>query len=246
MVGFCSITPWLEALLNEKFFEPCLVHTDSCDKKTEKNLFCFNCCTSVCPKCLFRHRKHVLLQVRRYVYNDVLKLADAEKLIDCSGVQAYITNNAKVVFLRQRPVTRLMKSPANSCFTCNRNLQEPFFFCCLSCKVEHMIATQGSVKMKVSDHNMLGFSDMDEFQVVTPDSVLDSAGSIPTSSGSTSSSDLRTALLCTATTEIVRKKRSNLSARQGSNRESVCPEPVADHNSMNRRKKGVPNRSPLS
>ncbi|XP_021768430.1 uncharacterized protein LOC110732748 [Chenopodium quinoa] len=258
MVGLRSIPTWLDALLHEKFFEPCLLHSDSSsDKKSEKNLFCFDCCSSLCPKCLFRHRKHVLLQARRYVYNDVLKLSDAEKLMDCSGIQGYITNSAKVVFLRQRPKSRFNRSPStgNCCFTCNRSLQEPFLFCCLSCKVEHIISTQGSLRINVSDHKMLGFSDIDEFQVVTPDSVLDSSGSIPTSSGSTSSNDLRTALLCTASTEIVRKRRSNLSgvARPGSNRpssvDSACrrlAEPAEhNHNSLNRRKKGVPNRSPL-
>ncbi|KAL2901757.1 DNA polymerase alpha catalytic subunit [Bienertia sinuspersici] len=242
MVGLRSIPPWLDALLTEKFFEPCLFHSDTSDKKTERNLYCFDCCSSVCPKCLFRHRKHILLQVRRYVYNDVLKLSDAEKLIDCSGVQPYISNSVKVVFLKQRPVTRLFKNPGNSCFTCNRNLQEPFLYCCLSCKVEHIIATQGSLRINVSDHKMLDFSDIDELQVVTPESILEASGSIPTSSGSTSSSDLRTALLCTATTEIVRKKRSNLSIRSGSNRSSSQS---ADHICLNRRKKGVPNRSPL-
>ncbi|KNA16672.1 hypothetical protein SOVF_087090 isoform B [Spinacia oleracea] len=252
MVGLRPIPKWLDALLHEKFFEPCSVHSDISDKKTEKNLFCFDCCASVCPKCLFRHRKHVLLQARRYVYNDVLKLSDAEKLMDCSGIQGYITNSAKVVFLRQRPMSRLYRTPTsgNFCSTCNRSLQEPFLFCCLSCKVEHIIATQGSLRINVSDHKMLGFSDIDEFQVVTPDSVLDSPGSIPTSSGSTSSSDLRTALVCTATTEIVRKKRSSLSCspRPTLNQPSVCrpPQPADhNHNSMNRRKKGVPNRSPL-
>uniref|UniRef100_A0A803N3Q9 Uncharacterized protein n=1 Tax=Chenopodium quinoa TaxID=63459 RepID=A0A803N3Q9_CHEQI len=145
---------------------------------------------------------------RRYVYNDVLKLSDAEKLMDCSGIQ-----------------------------------------------VEHIISTQGSLRINVSDHKMLGFPDIDEFQVVTPESVLDSSGSIPTSSGSTSSNDLRAAILCTATTEIVRKRRSNLTglARPGSNRpnsvDSACrrlAEPAEhSHNSINRRKKGVPNRSPL-
>lgn len=256
MVGIGSIPTWLNGLLHEKFFEPCSVHSDinRCDKKPEKNLFCFDCCSSLCPKCLFSHRHHVLLQARRYVYNDVLKLSDAEKLMDCSGVQGYISNSAKVVFIRQRPITRLYRSPAagNSCFTCNRNLQSPFLFCCLYCKVQHVIATRGSLRINVSDHKMLGFEDMDEYQIVTPDSVLDPPGSLPTTSGSTSSTDLRTALLCTATNDIVRKKRSNLS---GSSRPacnfnpstSLCrpPQPPEFHNSLNRRKKGVPNRSPL-
>lgn len=253
MVGFRSIPPWLDALLNEKFFEPCLVHNHDdppATKKPEKNIFCFDCCLSVCPKCLFRHRKHVLLQVRRYVYHDVLKLDDAERLMDCYGVQPYITNSAKVVFLRQRPLTRLFKSPGGCCFTCNRNLQDPFLFCSLSCKVQHVLSTQGSLKINLSNNQMLGFSDLDEHQVITPDSVLDSAGSgsgsgsgfIHTSSDSTASSDIRAALHSTATTEIVRKKRSSLSSNRGPNRPMASPQPTGP--TLNRRK-GVPNRSPM-
>ncbi|CAO2819824.1 unnamed protein product [Amaranthus hypochondriacus] len=251
MVGLHSIPPWLNALLNENFFEPCLVHSDSSDpseKKPEKNHFCFDCCSSVCSKCILRHSNHVRLQARRYMYNDVLKLTDAESILDCSGVQAYITNSAQVVFLRQRPKTRQFRGSGNGCFTCNRNLQEPFLYCCLSCKVEHKITTNEGLKLNVSDYRLLGFSELDEFHVVTPDSVIDSAGSIPTSSGSTSSNDLRTALISTATTEIVRKKRSNLNicVKPDLNRSFVCPEiQAADQNYLNRRKKGVPNRSPL-
>ena len=99
-------------------------------KKNEKNVYCLNCCISLCPHCLSPHRSHrllqvslskftaiifqssllspfsflkllivrflncvlnflifVLLQIRRYVYHDVLRLDDAAKLIDCTFVQ---------------------------------------------------------------------------------------------------------------------------------------------------------------
>ncbi|KAL9246810.1 hypothetical protein vseg_020301 [Gypsophila vaccaria] len=228
MVGYRSIPQWLDAMLKEEFFEPCLLHVD---KTPEKNLFCFDCCSSVCQSCLFRHRKHVLLQVRRYVYHDVLKLTDAEKLMDCSGIQAYITNSAKVVFMKQRPLNRHYKGPESSCFTCNRNLQDPFIFCSLFCKVKHIVSTQGSLKINLSTSTILEFSDGGECHV-SPDSAL-------TSSGSTGGSDLRSALLCTATTEVVRKKRSNL------NRVYVCAEPGESHETNTNRRKRVPNRAPL-
>ncbi|ONK65816.1 uncharacterized protein A4U43_C06F1270 [Asparagus officinalis] len=64
-----------------------------------------------------------LLQVRRYVYNDVVRLDDLQKLIDCSYVQSYTINSAKVVFLKQRPNTRPFKGSGNICLTCDRLLQ---------------------------------------------------------------------------------------------------------------------------
>ncbi|KAH9607154.1 hypothetical protein KSS87_005079 [Heliosperma pusillum] len=190
MVGYRSIPQWLDSLLKEQFFEPCLIHGE----KKEKNFYCFDCNSSVCQSCLFRHRKHILIQVRRYVYHDVLKLSDAQNLMDCSGIQ-----------------------------------------------VKHIVATQGSLQSNLCNQTMMGFSDMDECQI-TPDSVLDSPGSIIYSSGSSANSDLQTALLCTATTEVVRKKRSNLSAQRGLNRVSTCYEPADTHLS---RRKRVPNRAPL-
>lgn len=52
-----------------------------------------------------------------------------------NGWQPYTINGAKVIFLNQRPQSRSCKGTANSCCTCDRILQEPFHFCCLSCKV---------------------------------------------------------------------------------------------------------------
>ncbi|KAL6956689.1 hypothetical protein U1Q18_047193 [Sarracenia purpurea var. burkii] len=85
MVSFTSIPQWLEILLGERFFNSCLTH--ELDKKNEKNTFCLDCCISLCPHCLPPHPSHRLLQIRRYVYQDVIRLNDAQKLIDCSSVQ---------------------------------------------------------------------------------------------------------------------------------------------------------------
>ncbi|KAL0363757.1 UNVERIFIED_CONTAM: hypothetical protein Scaly_1330900 [Sesamum calycinum] len=50
------------------------------------------------------------VQVRRYVYQDVIRLEELEKLIDCSYIQPYTINSAKVIFLNQR---------SQSCRPCN-------------------------------------------------------------------------------------------------------------------------------
>ncbi|KFK44895.1 hypothetical protein AALP_AA1G316800 [Arabis alpina] len=127
---------WLEGLMAETFFSSCVIHENR--RKNEKNVFCLLCCLSVCPHCIPSHRSHPLLQVRRYVYHDVVRLSDLEKLIDCTYVQPYTINGAKVIFLNQRPQSRT-KVSSNVCFTCDRILQEPFHFCSLSCKVDYMV-----------------------------------------------------------------------------------------------------------
>ncbi|CAH2034655.1 unnamed protein product [Thlaspi arvense] len=127
---------WLEGLMAETFFSSCGIHESR--RKSEKNVFCLLCCLSVCPHCLPSHRSHPLLQVRRYVYHDVVRLSDLEKLIDCSYIQPYTINGAKVIFINQRPQSRA-KVSSNVCFTCDRILQEPFHFCSLSCKVDYLV-----------------------------------------------------------------------------------------------------------
>ncbi|KAG6519760.1 hypothetical protein ZIOFF_023268 [Zingiber officinale] len=82
--------------------------------------------------------------VRRYIYNDVVRLDELDKLIDCSYVQPYTINSAKVVFLKPRPRSRPSKGSANICSTCDRILQEPFHFCSLSCKVLSLLSHKRS------------------------------------------------------------------------------------------------------
>ncbi|GLJ05038.1 hypothetical protein SUGI_0009850 [Cryptomeria japonica] len=138
MVGYALSVPrkpaWLEALLTDQFFVPCSIHLEY--KKNEVNIFCVDCSSSICQHCLISHRSHRLLQVRRYVYHDVIRLHDMQKLLDCSLVQTYITNSARVVFLNQRPQSRLSKGQGNSCVTCDRVLQEPYRYCSVRCKVD--------------------------------------------------------------------------------------------------------------
>ncbi|KAI3446832.1 hypothetical protein Pfo_003497 [Paulownia fortunei] len=123
---------WLEALYLQKFFAPCSIHDTA--KKNEKNICCLDCCTSICPHCVLSHRSHRLLQIRRYVYHEVVRLEDLEKLMDCSNIQAYTINAAKVLFIKKRPQNRQFKGSGNYCTSCDRSLQEPFIHCSLGCK----------------------------------------------------------------------------------------------------------------
>ncbi|KAL3616512.1 hypothetical protein CASFOL_039902 [Castilleja foliolosa] len=181
--------------------------------------------------------------IRRYVYNDVIRLVDAEKLMDCAHVQSYINNSAKVVFLKQRPQTRAAKNSGNLCVTCDRRLQELSLYCSIYCKVEHVIGNGCELSMYLRKCEFLALPDPgSEDGQMTPDSVLEPAGLMWTESGS--SSGLMAGLvecpnlICTATTEIAKKKRSSLST--GGFR-PAC-KPASD---MPTRRKSTPQRSPL-
>ncbi|KAL8495597.1 hypothetical protein ACS0TY_019644 [Phlomoides rotata] len=243
MLDTSEVPEFLSSLLTEKFFNACITHQDA--RKNEKNCFCLDCCEGICPHCLTNHRNHRLLQIRRYVYHDVIRLVDAEKLIDCARVQSYTTNSAKVVFLNQRPQTsRPARVSGRLCITCDRNLQESFLYCSLSCKLHHIIGTGCNLSMYLRDCQFLAFPEpgLDDGQM-TPDSVLEQGGSLRTESGSSGGGLVDSPnLCCTATTEVVRKKRSNLTGCHF--RPSCRPVSEMSESMMNRRK-GIPHRSPF-
>ncbi|EPS66215.1 hypothetical protein M569_08559, partial [Genlisea aurea] len=237
------VPSWLSVLLTEKFFNACLIHEDA--RKNEKNVFCLDCCDGICPHCLASHRSHRLLQIRRYVYHDVIRLLDADKLMDCSQVQAYTTNSAKVVFLNQRPQTRPPRASGSLCVTCERNLQESCLFCSISCKLQHILRSGSrlSIYLRKCEFMALPESGLDDAQW-TPDSLIEPAA---TESGSSSGAGLNDCpnLTCTAaTTEVVRKKRSNLPGCRSSFRPACRPVTEIAESMINRRK-STPHRSPL-
>lgn len=230
---------WLEGLMGEtSFFAACGAHEDR--KKNEKNVFCLSCCLSICPHCLPSHRSHPLLQVRRYVYHDVIRLDDLQKLIDCSYIQPYTINGAKVIFLNERPQSRACKGSANICITCDRILQEPFHFCSLSCKVNHMVG-QGedlSCILHLIDESRFTISELeglrmdnsemedDVIQTTTESSIVDdpfacSSNNVIGSSGISQDSD------------VTRRKKKSIGFLPGIGL------------SFSNRRKGAPQRSPL-
>ncbi|KAK9129925.1 hypothetical protein Sjap_010412 [Stephania japonica] len=247
--------PWIFAFLSEKFFAPCAVH--ECSKKSEKNIFCIDCCQAICSHCLNFHRSHLLLQVRRYVYHDVVRLDDMEKLFNCTFVQ-----------------TRPLKgsSTHSACNTCDRALQEPYQFCSLACKVQYVVAYEGCVsrylydcdylQLSTSDMGYAGFEadedggDMTQSSVVLDDAstgmvVCSSYSSSSSSSGTQSNSNDNNGQLierfltvgCSATTDnVVRKKRSTVSNRPNASSTKICSQNAPRHVG---KRKGFPLRSPL-
>ncbi|DAD49779.1 TPA_asm: hypothetical protein HUJ06_032020 [Nelumbo nucifera] len=236
---------WLEALYTQKFFVGCSTHETA--KKNEKNILCLDCCTSICPHCLPSHRYHRLVQVRRYVYHDVVRLEDLEKLIDCSNVQAYTINSAKVVFIKKRPQSRQFKGSGNYCTSCDRSLQEPYIHCSLGCKVDFVLKHKKNLSPYLRTCNSLQLSSDflvpqdagdEEATNETPRStIVDSDEPMSTSSSGSSGSEN----MSVACTDFIRKKRSGLyvCARSAS---KVSDEDMATSIS---RRKGIPHRSPL-
>ncbi|RWW84121.1 hypothetical protein BHE74_00007290, partial [Ensete ventricosum] len=158
---------WVELLLRSKFFGVCEEHKET--RKSEENIYCVDCGRRMCPHCVARpacppHSNHRLLQIRRYVYQDVCRVHDMQKLLDCSRVQVdipwsssssssnsfpcrciarkfestYTVNGAKVVLLNPRTQSKPSKSNTggSACEICRRSISEPNRYCSIACMVD--------------------------------------------------------------------------------------------------------------
>ncbi|XP_019160125.1 PREDICTED: uncharacterized protein LOC109156748 [Ipomoea nil] len=232
---------WLAALLTEKFFNICAAHKDA--RKNEKNIFCLDCCQAICIHCLTPHCSHRLLQIRRYIYHDVLRLKDAEKLLDCVSVQCYITNSEKVVFLNQRPKTRPWRGSSKLCIICDRAVQDAFLFCSIFCKLQHMMKTGVNLSDHICNRESLVLPELgDGDEQMMPETALEPTASGESDGASAEGVECRALASITTTTitEIVKKKRSV--------RSCVRPDcgPATDvPAAVKNRRKNPPHRSPL-
>ncbi|XP_010267334.1 PREDICTED: uncharacterized protein LOC104604602 [Nelumbo nucifera] len=134
-MGSMLVPPWLEPLLSTAFFSICRTHGDAA--RSECNMYCLDCNRDAfCFYCRgSKHKDHRVVQIRRSSYHDVVRVAEIQKVLDISGVQTYVINSARVLFLNERPQPKAGKGVAHICEICGRSLLDPFRFCSLGCKL---------------------------------------------------------------------------------------------------------------
>ncbi|CAH9138407.1 unnamed protein product [Cuscuta epithymum] len=175
---------WLEPLLNAAFFTACGTH-DGDGARSECNMFCLDCAADAfCFYCRSsRHKHHQVIQIRRSSYHDVVRVVEIERVLDISGVQTYVINSAKVVFLNQRPQPKTSTGKAaavsNLCEICARSLLDTFRFCSLGCKLvgikrngngSLMLSAKNEVAMQRGEHELCEASSQNDMFLVTPPS----------------------------------------------------------------------------
>ncbi|KAG6520165.1 hypothetical protein ZIOFF_017202 [Zingiber officinale] len=144
-VAASLVPPWLETLLSTNFFSACALHTEA--PRSECNMFCLDCGGAASSFCFYcrsdSHSGHRVIQIRRSSYHDVVRVAEIQKILDISGVQTYVINSARVLFLNERPQPRgggrvagasSSSSSPHICEICARSLLDLFRFCSLGCK----------------------------------------------------------------------------------------------------------------
>ncbi|XP_070665868.1 protein RGF1 INDUCIBLE TRANSCRIPTION FACTOR 1-like isoform X4 [Malus domestica] len=137
------VPPWLEQLLTTSFFRVCRTHGDAA--RSESNMFCLDCSgDAFCFYCRSsRHKDHQVIQIRRSSYHDVVRVSEVQKVLDITGVQTYVINSARVMFLNERPQPKAgSKGASHICETCGRSLLDPVRFCSLGCKVQLVKVTR--------------------------------------------------------------------------------------------------------
>ncbi|MQM07291.1 hypothetical protein Taro_040134 [Colocasia esculenta] len=90
-------------------------------------------------------RRVITGKIRRSSYHDVVGVSEVQGALDITGVQTYVINSTRVVFLNKRPLPKgkttfcfgaVAKSPAHVCEICSCTVLDPFHFCSLAFKLQ--------------------------------------------------------------------------------------------------------------
>ncbi|XP_052173570.1 protein RGF1 INDUCIBLE TRANSCRIPTION FACTOR 1-like isoform X2 [Diospyros lotus] len=220
------VPPWLEPLLNTAFFSVCRIHGDAA--RSECNMYCLDCNKDAfCFYCRStRHNDHQVIQIRRSSYHDVVRVSEIENVLDISGVQTYVINSARVLFLNERPQPKSGKSVSHICEICGRTLLDPFRFCSLGCKLVG-IKTNGNARFSLEGNNVGQLAERSRGEGM-------SSRRLSSSSSSSSSSS----------------RRGEKALLEGSQQQDTFPPAAATAappppQPSARRRKGIPHRAPF-
>lgn len=188
-------------------------------------MYCLDCMNgALCSLCLAHHRDHRVIQIRRSSYHDVIRVSEIQKVLDISGVQTYIINSARVVFLNERPQPRPGKGVTNTCDVCERSLLDTFRFCSLGCKI---VGTSKNFQTKKRIRPAMG---------------SDSEDSYSTSSTTNTNHHLK------GRKEKMNNYNNNVSNNNNKVVQSFTPStppPTAVNYRTAKRRKGIPHRAPF-
>ncbi|KAL9682145.1 hypothetical protein QQ045_013938 [Rhodiola kirilowii] len=141
---------WLECLIEQHFFTPCRTH--SMDKENLMKLFCVDCQTANCSKCVedLGHTNHRLINIYTHLYQHVVKAETMGTYMNIGDIRIYSGNGKPAFFLRLRPFKKMNNDlPESStkkgkgrkrsvyCQVCGRGLDADasVLYCCIQCKV---------------------------------------------------------------------------------------------------------------
>ncbi|CAA6659377.1 unnamed protein product [Spirodela intermedia] len=136
-----AMPQWVGRLLRSRFFGLCEKHEEL--RKSELNMYCIECNASLCGHCLSPP------SICRYVYHDVIRSRDLKKFVDCSKVQTFVVNGAKVLFLNPKRQAKPATNGSNGghlCLACRRPVPDPNRYCSLACKKADSSAAVSSLQ----------------------------------------------------------------------------------------------------